>query len=1210
MKNSRLYNALQERILLLDGGLGTMIQPYGLTESDFRGERFHDWSCNLKGCNDLLVLTRPEVIKEIHTRYLMAGADLITTDSFNANAISLRDYGLESLAREMACAAARIAREVADEFTRQNPSKPRFVAGSMGPTNRTASMSADVQNPAAREVSFEELAAAYTDQALGLIEGGADLLLVETVFDTLNAKAALYAIAQIEEQLGHKVEVMLSGTLADGGRTLSGQTVEAFFTSLKHYPLLSVGFNCAFGARQLLPHLETLAAVADCRISAHPNAGLPNVMGGYDETPEMFARDVEEYLRRGLLNIVGGCCGTTPEHIFELQKIVTNYAPRPLPERERITSLSGLEPLDITPEQNFVNVGERTNVAGSAKFARLIREERYEEALSVARAQVEAGAQVVDVCMDDGLIDGPRAMRHFLNLMASEPEIARVPVMIDSSKWEVLEAGLRATQGKSIVNSLSLKEGEERFLERARTCHRYGAAIVVMLFDEQGQADTYARKIEVAERAYRLLTESGFPAEDIIFDPNILAVATGIEAHDRYALDFIEATRWIKAHCPKVKISGGVSNLSFAFRGNNAVREAMHSAFLYHAIEAGMELGIVNPEMLQIYSTIEPTLLERVEDVLLCRRADASERLAAYAQELKATASERPANEVAEWRTAPLKGRIEHAMVKGISEYIEADTLEAYHELKSPMAVIDGLLMPAMEEVGRLFGAGKMFLPQVVKTARVMKQAVGVLTPYIEQGEEQQHGAGSILLATVKGDVHDIGKNIVSVVMACGGYRIHDLGVMVDPERIVDQALSLRVDAIGLSGLITPSLEEMIHVCEELERRGATIPVLIGGATTSPLHTALKIASKYSGAVIHASSASDNVKIMAELMGPGREEYLMAHRARQQALCEAYARTSANQRLIPIIEARKASQGKPLSEVVEPAHTGRVVFNDYEIEAVEWLIDWNFFFPAWGIKGHYPELLEHPERGEQARKLLKDAQALLERIKREKRLKLQGVVGIFPATRNKEEIILNDTKGKEYRLPMLRNQTEGQEHLSVADFVAQRKGAKGDYVAAFSLTAGVGLKELCEEFKAAGDDYSAILAKLLADRLTEAFAESVHSFVRCEMWGYAAGERLTAEQIIRGDYRGLRMAFGYPATPDHALKRTIFDLLRTEQFTQMRLTENFMITPGEALCGLMLSDGRYFSVGRIDTKQLLDYAKACGTTPEEIRRRLPGNMND
>jgi len=1078
----------------------------------------------------------------------------------------------------------------------------------MGPTNRTASMSADVANPAAREVTFEQLVDAYTDQARGLIEGGADVLLVETIFDTLNAKAALYAIDRLGGELGRRIPTMASGTLADAGRTLSGQTVEAFYASLSHADLLSIGFNCAFGARQLLPYLEQLAAIADMRISAHPNAGLPNVMGGYDETPQMFAADVEEYLKRGLLNIAGGCCGTTPEHIFELRKIVDRYAPRPLPECRRQTVLSGLEPLYITPEANFVNVGERTNVAGSAKFARLIREGNYEEALSVARAQVEAGAQVVDVCMDDGLIDGPQAMRHFLNLMASEPEIARVPVMIDSSKWEVLEAGLRAEQGKSVVNSISLKEGEEKFLARAREIHRYGAAAVVMLFDEEGQADTYARKIAVAERAYRLLTENGFPAEDIIFDPNILAVATGIEAHDRYALDFIEATRWIKTRCPGVKVSGGVSNLSFAFRGNNTVREAMHSVFLYHAIRAGMDMGIVNPQMLQIYDTIEPQLLERVEDVILCRRPDAAERLSEYAQQIKSTAGSRPAEAVESWRTAPLKERIAHAMLKGISDHIEADALEGYHTLGSPMQVIDTLLMPAMEQVGELFGAGKMFLPQVVKTARVMKRAVAALTPYIEQETQRGQRAGRVLLATVKGDVHDIGKNIVSVVMACNGYEIEDLGVMVDAQRIVDEAIAKRVDAIGLSGLITPSLEEMLHVCEELERRGERIPVLIGGATTSDLHTAVKIAPVYSGPVIHAANAGDNCKVMARLLGPGREAYIAEMRQRQQLLREEYERRQNQRSIVPIIEARRERRAKSPDEIAAPLHTGRVVFSEFDIAAAEPLIDWNFFFPAWGIKGRYPEVLEHPERGGEARKLFDDAQALLRRIRDEKLLTLQGVVGIFPAVSHKDDIILTDARGGRHTLPMLRNQTAGEEHLSLADFVADEKAGRTDYIACFALTAGIGLKELTERFRADGDDYSAIMAKLLADRLTEAFAEAVHRFVRREMWGYAPDEQLDARGIIRGDYRGIRMAFGYPATPDHSLKRDVFDLLKAEQFTQMRLTENDMITPGEALCGLMLSDGRYFSVGRIDTKQLLDYARRRGRTPDDIRRLLPGNI--
>ena len=1205
-RTEALYEALKSRILLLDGGLGTMVQRYGLQEEDYRGERFKDWEHRLKGCNDLLVLTNPKKILQIHEKYIAAGADIITTDSFNANAISLRDYGLEAYAREISKEAAKVARQAADSAFEKNPHRVRFVAGSMGPTNRTSSMSADVQNPASREVTFEELTAAYMEQAEGLVEGGADLLLVETVFDTLNAKAALFAIAELEERLGRKIPTMLSGTLADAGRTLSGQTVEALYYSVSHFDLLSIGFNCAFGAKQLLPYLERMAKVADFRISAHPNAGLPNVMGGYDETPEMFARDVEEYLKRGVINIVGGCCGTTPEHIFELRKIVDNYKPREVAPRKREMVLSGLEELRVVREQNFVNVGERTNVAGSAKFARLIREEKYEEALLVARAQVEAGAQLIDVCMDDAMIDSPKAMRHFLNLIASEPDIARLPIMIDSSNWEVIEEGLRVTQGKSVVNSISLKEGEELFLKRASMIHRYGAAVVVMLFDEQGQADSYKRKIEVAQRAYRLLTESGFPSEDIIFDPNILAVATGIESHDRYALDFIEATRWIKEHCPNVKISGGVSNLSFAFRGNNRVREAMHSAFLYHAIEAGMDMGIVNPQMLQIYSTIDSELLEYVEDVILCRRADASERLSEYAQRIKGGSDKKQGESVEKWREDPLKERIRYAMVKGVSDYIDSDAMEAYKELKSPMAVIDSLLMPAMTEVGRLFGEGKMFLPQVVKTARVMKRAVSVLTPYIEQGGSNTPSA-EVLLATVKGDVHDIGKNIVNVVMACNGYHIHDLGVMVETEEIVRRAIELNVDAIGLSGLITPSLEEMIRVCEELERREAKIPVIIGGATTSKLHTAVKIAPVYSGMVIHAENASENVRIMAALLSESRAEFELELRKEQERLRQEYIKGEAQRKLLPIVDVRRSKKGKSAEAILKPQHTGRVVFSDFEIESVKPFIDWNFFFHSWGLKGHYPEILEDERQGEEARKLMQDAESLLERIQREKLLKLQGVVGLFPAVSKRDVIRIYDTNKKEYLLPMLRNQTAGERNLSVADFVVDESSKERDYIGCFALTAGVGLKELTEKFKAEGDDYNAMLSKLLADRLTEAFAESAHIFVRREMWGYAQDERLTAEEIIRGKYRGLRMAFGYPATPDHALKRRLFDLLRVELFTEMRLTENFMINPGEALCGLMLSDGEYFSVGYIDTKQLLDYAKSMGEGSDEIRRRLPNN---
>ncbi len=1197
-----LLQALDERILVLDGGFGTMVQTYGLTEADFRGERFADWPTPLKGCNDLLSLTRPSVVREIHEKYLQAGADLVTTDSFNANAVSLADYGLSDCAREIARAAARIAREAADEYTLRNPQKPRFAAGSIGPTNRTASMSADVADPAAREVTFRQLADAYTEQVEGLIEGGVDMLLIETVFDTLNAKAALYAIDRIAGRTGRRLPVMISGTLADaGGRTLSGQTVEAFCASVAHAGLLSIGLNCSYGANQLLPYLERLAAVAPVRISAYPNAGLPNVMGGYDETPAMFAEEVGEYLRRGLVNIVGGCCGTTPAHIFELQKIVGRFAPRPLPAPRHETILSGLEPLRIVPEANFINIGERTNVAGSAKFARLIREGSYEEALSVARAQVEAGAQIIDVCMDDGLIDGPTAMRTFLNLLASEPEIARVPTMIDSSNWETLAAGLEATQGKAVVNSISLKEGETALLERAREIRRYGAAVVVMLFDERGQADTFERKIEVAQRAYRLLTEAGFPAEDIIFDPNILAVATGIPEHDGYAKAFIDATRWIKEHLPHAKVSGGVSNLSFAFRGNNPVREAMHSAFLYHAIRAGMDMGIVNPQLLRVYDEIEPTLLERVEDVLLCRRPDASERLAEYAQQIHGEAA-RTEHAPDAGRQGSLRERIARAMLKGTTDFIEADTLEAYHESGDPLAVIDTLLMPAMEQVGTLFGAGKMFLPQVVKTARVMKRAVAVLTPYIEQGAKQHH-AGKVLIATVKGDVHDIGKNIVAVVMACNGYEIRDLGVMVDAQRIVDEAVAWGADCIGLSGLITPSLDEMIAVCRELERRRLRIPVIIGGATTSDLHTALKIAPVYSGTVVHSPNASRNSQLLARLLGPDGDRFAEEVRTEQQRLREAYAHRETERNRVPLAEARRIAAARPAHEPIVPLHTGRLLFPDYDAADAEPFIDWSFFFAAWGLGGRYPELLDHPEKGAEARKLLADAQALLARIRDERLLTLQGAVGIFPARSEADALVITDPKGGEKRLAMLRSQTRDAGCRSLADCLAP----EGDWLGCFAVTAGIGRKALGEKFRADGDEYSAILIKLLADRLTEAFAEAVHSFVRRQMWGYEQGPQLTPEAILRGEYRGRRMAFGYPASPDHSLKREVFDLLGVELTTGMRLTEHYMIDPGEALCGLLFADADYFAVGPIDREQAEEYARRRGRTLEAIEKLLPNN---
>ncbi len=1200
-----LREALGQRILVLDGGLGTMIQRHGLDEEGYRGERFAAWERELKGCNDLLCLTRPDLIRAIHEEYLDAGADIVTTDSFNANALSLADYGLQGHAYEINRTAAALARAAADTHTARDPQKPRFVGGSMGPTSHTLSLSSDVESPAARDVSFAELTAAYREQARGLIDGGVDLVMLETFFDTLNAKAALFALEELFAERGRRLPVIVSGTLTPSGRTLSGQTVEAFYASVAHAEPLAVSLNCSFGARALLPHLERLAAVAETRVAVYPNAGLPNLMGGYDETPEAFAGEVAEYMRRGLVNIVGGCCGTTPDHIACLARTVGAFAPRPLPERSHTTVLAGLEPLRIVPEANFINVGERTNVAGSARFARLIREERFDEAVAVARTQVEAGAQVIDVCMDDGLIDGTAAMRTFLNLAAADPEVARVPVMLDSSKWEVLEAGLQCVQGRGIVNSISLKEGEAEFLRRAELVRRYGAAAVVMLFDEEGQADTRDRKIAVARRAYGLLTEHGFPAEAIVFDPNVLAVATGIEGHDRYALDFIEAVRWIKEHLPGVKVSGGISNLSFAFRGNNAVREALHAALLYHAIRAGLDMGIVNPQLPKVYGDIEPELLERAEDVVLCRRPDAAERLTEYARR----ATERPVAQktAGEQSTGSLAERMERALVRGEEEHAADDALEGLRSLGSPMAVIEKLLMPAMERVGELFGSGQMFLPQVVKSARVMKRAVAALAPHMTEDNPAEKGgrtAGRILIATVKGDVHDIGKNIVSVVMSCNGYEIRDLGVMVEAHRIAEEARTWGADAIGLSGLITPSLEEMTGVCRELQRRGMRIPVLIGGATTSALHTAVKIAPEYDGPVIHTTDASRNIAILARLFGPDRETYLAEVRTGQQRLREEYERREAARTLLPLDEARRERREKPRAEVVAPAHTGRLVFPDFDVEDVEALIDWNFFFAAWGIKGHYPELLDHPEKGGEARRLLDDARALLRRIAAERLLTLQAVVAILPAHSEGDDIVVTDTRGREVRLPMLRNQTRGAEHLALSDFVA----AEGDYIGLFAATAGVGLAELAKRLREEGDDYGAILAKLLADRLTEAFAERLHSFVRRQMWGYETGPEPTADDLLHGRYRGVRMAFGYPATPDHSLKRELFDLLGVERTTRMRLTDHWMIDPGEALCGLMLPDARYFTVGRIDDGQLRDYARRRGMEPSEVARIIPNNL--
>ena len=1197
-----IYDVADERILLLDGALGTMIQRCALSEEDFRGERFAGHDRELKGCNDLLVLTRPDVLRRIHSQYLEAGADIISTDSFNANALSLADYGLSEAAYEISRRAAGLARETADRFTAADPSKPRFVAGSVGPTNKTSSIVSDIDRPDLRETSFAQLAAAYTDQIAGLIDGGADIILIETVFDTLNAKAALFAAGEAMERCGRELPVMVSGTPADSsGRMLSGQSVEAFYTSVAHYPLFSIGFNCAFGAEKLMPFLERLSEISEFRVSSHPNAGLPNLDGGYDETPEQFAAAVEQYLEKGLVNIIGGCCGTTPEHIALLASKISKYRPRRKPSASHVTRLSGLDELRITPDINFVNIGERTNVAGSAKFARMIREGDFEGAVSVARAQVDAGAQIIDVCMDDGLIDGVTAMRRYLTMTGADPAISRVPVMIDSSSWDVLEAGLQAVQGKCIVNSLSLKDGEQLFLERARKIRRYGAAVVVMLFDERGQADTFERKVEVAERTYKLLTGDGFPPEDIVFDPNVLTIATGIGEHDRYALAFIDATRWIKANLPHAKVSGGVSNLSFAFRGNNPVREAMHSVFLHHAVAAGMDMGIVNPQMLVPYELIEPELALRVEDLILCRRADASQRLAELAQQLTATAADARTPKD-EWRNAPAADRIAYAMQRGIADCIEADTLEAAAGAAKPADVIDTVLMPAMEHIGVLFGEGKMFLPQVIQSASVMKRAIAALTPLMS-GEGASEPAGRVVLATVKGDVHDIGKNIVAVITACNGFKVFDLGVSVEASRIIDEARRTHADAICLSGLITPSLEEMRRVCAEAEKRGVTIPIIVGGAATSELHTAVRIAPAYSGTVVNARNASENSRLLTLLSGSGREEAAKSIARRQQQLREEFERgKSAGQ--LPLSECRKNRKTQSSVPTVAPKHAGRLLCKDVPVAEVEPYIDWNFFFSSWEVKGRIPEIFDDPQRGGEARRIYDDARCMLQKIKDERLLTLQAVAGIYPAESCGDDIILTDTEGRRHVLPMLRNQTAGERNLSLADFIPET----GGYVGCFALTAGVGLNELSERLRSSGDDYRAVTAKLLADRLTEALAEWLHEKIRREVWGYETSQPMTAAEIIAEKYRGRRMAFGYPASPDHSLKRDVFSILDVERDTAMSLTESCMITPGEALCGLLFADAEYFAVGKIDAEQIADYAARRGMDADTVRKLLPYNI--
>lgn len=1197
MIRRNIAEAVQDRILVLDGGLGTLIQARKLAEADYGG---------YPGCNDWLVMTRPDVIAEIHAEYLEAGADIISTDTFNANAISLKDYDLQDRAYELNKAAATLARATADRY--ETTEKPRFVAGSVGPTNRSASMSPDVSNPGFRNVTFDELAEGYADQIRGLIDGGVDLILIETVFDTLNCKAALYAV---RDMLGNReVPVMVSGTITDAsGRVLSGQTVEAFYASVEHGDLLSVGLNCAFGARQLLPYIERIGRVAKMAVSAHPNAGLPNVMGDYDESAAHMASIIEEYLRENILNIVGGCCGTTPEHIRAIADVAQRYKPRAYrapKDNGGETILSGLEVQKISAETNFVNVGERTNVAGSAKFARLIRERQFAQALAVAAEQVEGGAQVIDVCMDAPMIDAVEAMTEFLNLMASEPDIARLPVMIDSSDWRVIVAGLKVAQGKSVVNSISLKEGEAQFLEHARTVRDFGSAAVVMLFDETGQADSYERKIQVADRAYKLLVANGFPAEDIIFDPNVLAVATGIEEHNDYGRAFIQATAWIKANCPGAKVSGGVSNLSFSFRGNNPVREAMHSVFLYHATRAGMDMGIVNPSMLQIYDDIDKELLDLCEDVVLNRRADAAERMTAYAEAHSAALSGVDhAAAVAKqdtWREGTVDERVIHALVKGVTTHIEADAMEAYEKYGTALEVIDRVLMVGMGQVGDLFGSGKMFLPQVVKSARVMKQAVAVIEPFMKAGESVEQGA-KLLIATVKGDVHDIGKNIVSVVLACNGYRMVDMGVMTPPEKIVEMAVAEQVDAVLLSGLITPSLEEMRIVAEQFERAGLDIPICVGGATTSELHTAVKIAPSYSGLVAHSTDASGCARLVSNVL----KEYgfHQKYREKQADVRRKYEELNAVRELRPLVEARAHKLQLVFDEttVTQPKHLGKRVLTNYSLEKIAERIDWTYFFIQWDLAGRYPAIFDHPEKGEEARRLFDDAQQMLGRLIASGEVRADAVIGIVPARSEGDDILIRSCfhedggacgcGAPEARFACLRGQNPKEEtNRCLADFVSPGPvaGLPQDYVAPFAL--GV----TCD-FR--GDsDYENIMARILCDRLAEAFAVEVSALLRDELWGFPAGSE------------GARIAVGYPSAPDHAGKRLIFDLLDVESEIPLHLTENYMMEPTAAVSGIVFAhpSADYFHIGTIDNEQLADFARRAGQPVAELRRMMPNNV--
>lgn len=1222
-----LRHALAQRILILDGGMGTMIQSYRLEEADYRGRRFADWPSDVKGNNDLLLLTQPKIIAEIEKAYLDAGADILETNTFNATRVSQADYGMEEITYELNLAGARVAREVADAKTLETPDRPRFVAGVLGPTSRTCSISPDVNNPGYRNVTFDELVENYIEATRGLIEGGADLILIETIFDTLNAKAAIFAVQGVFEEVGIELPIMISGTITDAsGRTLSGQTTEAFWNSVRHAQPISVGLNCALGAKELRPYVEELATKADTFVSAHPNAGLPNAFGEYDESPEQMAAVVEEFAASGLLNIVGGCCGTTPAHIQAIAEAVGRHAPRQLPDIPKACRLSGLEPFTISRESLFVNVGERTNITGSAKFARLIREENYAEALEVAQQQVEAGAQVIDINMDEGMLDSQAAMVTFLNLIASEPDISRVPIMIDSSKWEVIEAGLKCIQGKGIVNSISMKEGVEAFIHHAKLCKRYGAAVVVMAFDEDGQADTEARKNEICARSYDILVNQvGFPPEDIIFDPNIFAVATGIEEHNNYAVDFINACAYIRDNLPYALTSGGVSNVSFSFRGNNPVREAIHSVFLYHAIQNGLTMGIVNAGQLEIYDEIPAALRERVEDVVLNRTPAGTDALLAIADDYKGGGAVKEA-ETEEWRGLPVGKRLEHALVKGITTYIVEDTEECRQQCARPIEVIEGPLMSGMNVVGDLFGSGKMFLPQVVKSARVMKQAVAHLIPFIEAEKgDKPEAKGKILMATVKGDVHDIGKNIVGVVLGCNGYDIVDLGVMVPAEKILQTAIAEKCDIIGLSGLITPSLDEMVHVAKEMQRQGFTLPLMIGGATTSKAHTAVKIEPQYrNDAVVYVTDASRAVGVATQLLSKElKAGFVERTRADYVEVRERTANRSARTERLSYA---KAVANKPAFnwlgyQAPKPSFTGTRVLEDIDLAVLAEYIDWTPFFISWDLAGKYPRILSDEVVGEAATALFHDAQAMLSKLIDEKLIKARAVFGFWPANQVRDDDL--EVYGEDGQplaiLHHLRQQTikpEGKPNLSLADFVAPKETGVTDYMGGFIVTAGIGAEELAKHYERKGDDYNSIMVKALADRLAEACAEWLHERVRKEHWGYAADETLENEALIREQYKGIRPAPGYPACPDHTEKATLFKLLDPEaSFNEagrsgVFLTEHYAMFPAAAVSGWYFAhpEAQYFAVGKIDKDQVGSYTERKGQELAVTERWLAPNL--